>query len=286
MKAHYENNVMSSLMLLVDHYMLLKGEAYTNHSGVFYPVDNLYNGYYTYAAPFKQFVSDDSITNARVMKYVYVDPPSNQLEPGRSDNDLHGINHYNGQVYFTTNQGSSLVSGNYAVKDFNVYLTNDPEQKLLFETKPQVNPKFPQQLSGLAPDTQTYPAIFLKNMGGVNEPFAFGGLDNTITRARLVVLADSSFKLDATCGILKDLRMKTVSIIEDLPFDAMGSYTGISTLDIGNYNYTALATGNGPLVTDVRVSKMTSLWREFENLNPNVFSAFVDFDLSTLRSHS
>ncbi len=273
-------------MLFVDHYVLSKGEAYTNHSGSFYPVNSLYNGYHTYAAPFKQFVSDDSIAGARVMKYVYVDPPSNQLEPGRTDNDLHGINHYNGQIYFTTDQGSSLISGNYAVKDFNVYLTNDPEQKLLFETKNQVNPKYPQQLSGLAPDTQTYPAIFLKNMGGANEAFALGGLDNTVTRARLVILADSSFKLDAVCGILKDLRMKVVPIIEDLPFDAMGSYTGISTQTIGNYSYPALATGSGPLLWDVRVSKMTSLWREFESLNANVFSAFVDFDLSTVRSHS
>jgi hypothetical protein len=115
-------------------------------------------------------------------------------------------------------------------------------------------------------------------MGGVNDPFAMGGIDNTITNARLVILADSSFKLDAVCGILKDLKNKSIPIVEDLPFDAMGSYTGSS------YNYNTLTTTNGPLIWDARVSKMTMMG-DFEKL-PDVFSAFVDFELQTFRSHS
>ena len=275
MKAHYENKVMSSLMLFVDHYVLSKGEAYTNIPTYFYPTTNLYNGYYTYSAPFRQMVSDDSIAGATVMKNLFVNGQPNPI----GTNDLHGINHYKGQVYFTSDQGNAVISGNYSVKDFNVYLTNDPEQKLLFDTKYQLNPKVPQQLSGLAPDAQPYPAIFIKNMGGTNDPFAFGGIDNTITNARMVVLADSSFKLDAVCGILKDLKNKSIPIAEDLPFDAMGSYTG------QNYNYNALTTTHGPRIWDARVSKMTMMG-DFERLNADVFSAFVDFELQTLRNHS
>jgi hypothetical protein len=274
MKAQFENRVMSSFLLFVDHYLLDKGEAYTNYSGLFYPTNNLYNNYYTYSAPFKQLVSDDSIEGATVMKDVYVN--GTQTSVG---GELHGINHYNGQVYFTADKSSSLISGNYSFKDFNIYLTNDPEAKLLFETKYHLNSKYPQQLSGLAPNTQPYPAIFVKNMGGVNDPFAIGGLDNTITNTRLVVLSDSNYKLDAACSILKDLKNKSVPIINDLPFDALGSYTGL------DYNYTGLATGTGPLIWDVRVSKM-SMVGDFERLNADVFSAFVDFELSTIRNHS
>ena len=275
MKAHYENKVMSSLLLFVDHYLLEKGEAYSDYSSHFYPTTSLYNGYYTYSAPFKQFVSDDSIAGAQVMKNVYVNGTS--VSVGNSN--LHGVNHYRGQVYFTSDQGSAEISGNYSVKDFNVYLTNDPEHKLLFETKYQLIPKFPQQLSGLAPNAEPYPAIFIKNMGGQNEPFAMGGIDNTVTNARLVIVADSSFKLDAVCGILKDLKDRTIPIAEDLPFDAMGSYTGL------NYNYNTLTTVDGPRIWGARVSKMTMMG-DFEKLNSDVFSAFVDFELQSLRSHS
>ena len=87
----------------------------------------------------------------------------------------------------------------------------------------------------------------------------------------------------ATRGVhkrmLKDLQMKMVPIIDDLPFDAMGSYTGV------DYNYENLATGSGPRIMDARVSKITTRWREFDQLSQNVFSAFVDFELSTYRVH-
>jgi hypothetical protein len=277
MKVQFENKVMSSLLLKVDNYLLDRGEAFTNHSSLLYPVQSLYNNYYTYAAPFKQFVSDDSISNATVMKTVYVDGVQKNIGQG----GLHGVNHFQGQVYFTSDQGSAAISGDYSVKDFNVYLTNDPEQKLLFETKHHLNPKYTQQLSGLAPNAQPYPAIFIKNMGGQNSPFALGGADNTLTMARLVVLADSNYKLDAACSLLKDMRNHRIPISTDLPFDALGSYTGL------DYNYGALpldSSVGSPLISDVRVSRM-SMVGDFTRLNPQVFSAFVDMDLSTIRSH-
>lgn len=277
MKVQFENKVMSSLLLFVDNAILTKGEAFTNHAGLFYPVENLYNNYYTYAAPFKQLVSDDSIAGATVMKTVYIDGAQTSI----GNNGMHGINHFQGQVHFTSNKNSSVISGNYSVKDFNIYLTNDSEQKLLFETRHQLNPKYPQQLSGLAPDAQPFPAIFVKNMGGKNTPFALGGTDDTLTKARLVVLADSNYKCDAVCSILKDLHYRRIPIHTDLPFDAMGSYTG------QNYNYLNLPQDSelgAPLIQDVRVSKM-SMVGDFNRLNPDVFSAFVDFDISTIRAH-
>jgi hypothetical protein len=275
MKVQFENKVMSSLLIFIDNYLLKHGEASTNYSSLFYPVKSLYNDYYTYAAPFKQMVNDDNVPNAVVMKTVYVDG----TEKNVGTSDLHGINHFQGQVYFTSDQGNSVISGNYAVKDFNVYLTNDPEQKLLFETKNQTNPKYPQLLSGLAPDEQPYPAIFIKNMGGANEPFALGGLKDTRTTVRLVVLADSNYKLDAACSLLKDLHYHSFGIHSDLPFDAMGSYTGL------DYDYSNLSIGEGgsPFIQSVRVSKM-SMIGDFNRLNPDVFAAFVDLDISSLRT--
>jgi hypothetical protein len=280
MKVQHENKVMSSFLQWIDHWIIEKGEAYTDHSSLFYPVENKYNGYYTYAAPFKQMVSDVGIlggnynveTAPAVMTGVYVDGVATNI----GENNLAGINHYDGQVYFTSSQGSSAISGNYSIKDFNVYLTNDPEEKILFENKYHINPRTSQTLSGLQPDVQTYPAIYLKNNGGNHVPFALGGVDTNNIDIRAVVLSDSSFKLDAACAILKTLHKSHVPIVDNLPFDAMNAYTGES------YNYTGLAaktTGNAipnPIVWDVSVSKNVT---RGEGLNPGIYTAFVDFHL-------
>ena len=271
MKVQHENKVMSSFLQFVDHEVCDKGEAFTNHSSLFYPVANIYNGYHTYSSPFKQFVVDTSISNATVMTNVYVDGSPVAV----NTNDFEGINHYEGQVYFSSDQGSNVISGSYSAKDFNVYLTSEPEEKILFEEKYYINPKTSQVLSGLAPDTQTYPAIYLKNNGGTNIPFALGGIDNTKVNIRAIILADSAFSLDAVCGILKDTHKKNVPIIESLPFNAMNAYTG------SNYNYTGLATGMGPLIWDVFVSKNVTRGLE---LSRGVFSAFVDFQLWEFRT--
>ena len=105
MKVQFENKVMSSLLLFVDNAILTKGEAFTNHAGLFYPVENLYNNYYTYAAPFKQLVSDDSIAGATVMKTVYIDGAQTSI----GNNGMHGINHFQGQVHFTSNKNSPSI---------------------------------------------------------------------------------------------------------------------------------------------------------------------------------
>jgi len=278
MKVHYENKLMSSFLQFVDNQILERGDAYTNHGSKFYPVDSLYSGYYTYAAPYKQFVADASVDGATVMNQVYVD--GSPVSVGA--NNFSGINHYEGQVYFSSDQSSKTISGNYSIKDFNVYLTNDPEEKILFEDKHHIKPMVSNSLSGLNPEVKTYPAIYLKNNGGDTIRLAFGGIDNSRTHIRAIVLADSSFKLDAVCGILKDTHKKQVQILDNLPFNAMNAYTGV------NYNYTGLKASNtgtnpSPIIWDVNVSKNVT---RGEGLNPGVFTAFVDFQLEYIRKIS
>ena len=78
MKEQYENLLMTSLMLYVDHKISVKGEAYTNHTGVFYPIENLYNNVYTYSCPYKQLVCDSgiasqvSVTSPDLMSGIYI----------------------------------------------------------------------------------------------------------------------------------------------------------------------------------------------------------------------
>jgi hypothetical protein len=284
MKVQFENKVMSSLLMFVDHEVVQKGDAYTNAKSNFFKIDSLFKDYHVYAAPFKQMVSDVSITGSSaptVMTGIYVDGDG-PLEVGNSGFD--SINFMQGQLYFkgeTDPMDGKTISGNYSIKDFNVFLTSMPEEQLLFETKLTLNPRTSDIKSdaGVDSSTQTYPAIFIKDNGGRNEEFAFGGMDDTIINARAIVLGDSMFSLDAVCGILKDTVRKNMPIVEqsNLNLNALGAFTGV------NYNYTGSATGNYCHIDKVTVSKNIANRGDFDNLNPNVFSAFVDFELHSHR---
>jgi len=274
MKAQWENKIMSSMLQFVDHEILVVGEAFSNYSSNFYKTSSLYNGYYTYSSPFKQLVGDTSVPNANILTGVYVNGAWTEMGQGST----RGVNYYKGQVYSNADLSSEAISGNFAVKDYNVYITNKTEPDLLFHTKYSINPKISQNPTGLPPEAETYPAIFLKNAGGQNDALGFGGLEDTVTSVRAVVLSDSAFSLDAACNILKNTARKRLPIVETTPFNAMGALD-LNTNGGNLYNYSEIATGNGPIIWDVRVSKLSPGSSSLEGIQADIFSAFVDFEL-------
>jgi len=274
MKAQLDNILMSSMIMWMDNIILKKGEAFQNYNSQFYPITNIYNGLYTYGLPFKQIVNDSSITGANLLSGVYIN--NSFIKVGQSG--LSGINPYQGQVYFTASQVGKTISGIYAVKDFNIYLTNQPEEELLFESEYRTRPKVTQSPTGVPIEGITYPCIFLKNNGGTNEPFALGGQDQTMMEVRAVVLADNMFNLDAVCSLLKDTARKYVPLINS-PFNAFGS------LNSGYYNYNTLTSGidvsnDAFYITEVNISK---IFANFNARNTQIFPAFIDFTLSNIR---
>jgi hypothetical protein len=133
MIPQFDNILMTSMLLWIDNRVLTRGESYTNYQSVFYPLPNLIYGYYTYGAPLKQMVIDSSITGANIISGVYI----NGVFTVPGQNNLSGINATEGQLYFSQpiSNPTKALSGNYAVKDFNIYLTSKTEENLLFETK-------------------------------------------------------------------------------------------------------------------------------------------------------
>ena len=170
------------------------------------------------------------------------------------------------------------------MKDFNIYLTSLAEEQLIFETKFEINPKVTQNPTGISTSALTYPAIFLKNNGGQNKPFALGGQDETLLQVRAIVMADNLFSLDAVCSILRDTARKNMPLIsqDNMPFDNYGITKN------NNFNYINLVSGivnpNLIYVKTVNVSKIIPYRYEYQNnVNPEIFSAFVDFELSDFR---
>ena len=283
MRGQIDNKVMSSFLLWFDHTLLKKGEAFTNYQSNFYPVSNLYQGYSTYGSPFRQFVSDASIPNAQIISGVYV---NGSLTP-KGSGSFTGINYGMGQSYFSSSVATAPtgISGNYAIKDYNIFLTNDIEENLLFETQYSPSNKISQTPTGLPPGSLNYPSIFLKNNGGSNEPAAFGGMDKTSFNIRAIVLSDSQFSLDAVSSIFRDTERTFVSILEEseMPFNNLGDFkSGIA------YNYTGLTAGKSEadraFIEEVFVRKIGGLtFSQKTNLNPEVFSMIIDFELGMFR---
>lgn len=274
MKAQYENLLMSSMMLYIDHLICNQGEGYTNHTGNFFVTQNKFNQYHSLSLPYKQIVADTSVTGANVLQGVTVDGVFKTV----GESGLSGILHHKGTLLFDNDMSGHTVSGNFAVKDFNVYITTKAEHELLFKTAKQVNPKIAQTEEGLDPNTEAYPAIFLKNMGGYQHEFALGGIDDDITQVRAVVLASSAFNLDAVCSLLKKTAHKDIKILNSLPFNAIGAYTNVS------YDFEALAasTTQKSYVKEVRMTKIMPDQAGMQNLNMEVFAAFVDFEIHSL----
>jgi len=277
MKAQLDNILMSSMIYWMDNTLLLKGEAFTNFAGKFYEIKNLYTNLYTYGLPFKQIVADNTITGANLLSGVYIN--NTFVTVGQSG--LSGINPNQGQVYFSTDQSSNQLSGKYAVKDFNLYLTSKAEEEILFETQYKIRPKTTQDLTGLAPNFITCPAIFIKNNGGVNEPFGFGGEDRTEMDIRAIILSDTIYNLDAVISIFRDKARTYIPLVNI----SESPYNSLNSINNGYYSYNSFCTGkigtiNSFFIDSVSVSKIPN----FDNkLNPDIFAGFIDFTISNIR---
>ena len=281
MIPQFDNILMTSALIWMDNKILSKGQAFTNYNSYFYPVSNMYYGYYTYGAPFKQMVIDCSISGANIISGVYI----NNIFTKVGENYLSGINPQEGQLYFSqpVSNPSTSLSGNYAVKDFNIYLTSKTEENLLFETAYQINPKTYQNPTGLPVGAETYPVIYLKYQGGKNKPLAFGGLDQTIGNIRAIILADSVYNLDAVTSILRDTSRELIPLIypQEMPFNSLGSVnTSGKCFDYIEYTQNKKNTDDYLYINDVNVTKTdTRLLNATNSLNRNVYSAFVDFEV-------
>lgn len=278
MIIQYENKVLSNLLLYLDHMVLSKGLAFSNHTSYFYPTQStISDSVYNYSAPFKQLVFDASITGANILTKVKVDGVDTPVGQG----GLVGINHNDGTVRFNQQiAGANRISGDYAIKDFNFYFTNKEESTILFEEKIHLRPKTHEVQVGLPQNAITYPCIFVKSMFGENKPFAFGGIDQTEIQVRLIALADSLFLIDAVCSILKDLNLNKFSFIESLnPFNAYGDYIGAP------FNYDNLVNLLNPINCAIinRVSVSKNINKNFNNVNKEIHAAFIDLEVIEIR---
>ena len=278
MKPQYQHELMTSFLLWFDNHLLQKGEAYSNKTGQLYSFEDsrLPSSYKVFASPYKQWVSDSSVTGE-------VDPiiPTSFMGLERTDDLIFDFE--NGRIIETGGNliGNEILTGTFAVKDFNIYFTNETEDDLILENKFELNSRYQQTPTGIDPYDQVVPAIFLNCEYMRNEGFAFGGEDLTRTTMRAVVLAENSYQLDGVLSIFADSARKAITKI---PF-SMYPTTEYGDIKNNYYNYTGLASAydgsNKYFIDDVTVSKFSE--RAQNNSPGDVKVGFIDFDVSTIR---
>lgn len=276
MLPQIDNRIISSFVLYVDHEIQRQGQSFVNYHGLFFPANSKVNGLTVYTCPYKQLCNDTSISGAEIMSGVYIN--GNYVSVGQSG--LTAINHYDGALYFTNSLPSnSVISGNFAVKDVAIYLSDQPDYKLLFDSKFETNPRYSNQISGVALDAKIAPAVFLVPKIQENRPFAFAGLDDNYNLIRAVVIADSVFQRVAIANILKNFRLKPLKVVSSSPLDYLGNMTGI------NYNYNDLP-GSSYYFPIILGAKSTVLSQIGTSMDVRKQVSFVDFDISTWAGHA
>lgn len=277
----YDNLAASSFVFWLSN-KLQKAGGYENYSGRFYPIASPYAGYYAYGIASPQILYDSSVSGANVITGVYLN--NTQITTGVSG--LQSFDYNRGYVFFNQNVNSYVISGHFAVSNPNVKLTYDNDENILFRTKYQLKPKFPQTPTGVSDGTVLFPIVYVRVEDSVNEPFALGGQDTTNITIRCILLMDSLYSLHAVQGVLRDAARTPIALLtaEDQPFNVFGG------LKNGNFNYTELATTrideqNFMFIEKVKIPRSSQNFTVDQKLLPsNVYFNFADFELTKVRS--
>ena len=279
MKEQFQHKLTNSFILWFDNFLLTKGEAFSNKTGtLFNYTDNRLDSRFTpYGSAYKQWVTDSSVTGATIPSGVFIDGNFS----GRDDGVV--LDFDNGRALISGDVTTSTVTGEFAVKDFNIYLTNDTEDDIIVENKYVVNSRIPSITeTNITPYDDVVPAIFISTTRGENAPYALGGLQNSKINVNAVVLAEDTYGLDGVLSIFMD---SVDECFAELP---MKEYpvTELGDLKDNTYNYTGTAAGfDGNLkfyVDRVTTSKLTD--RERNILANELYVGFIDFDINIART--
>ena len=212
MKALYQHVLLNSFYLWFDNFLTKKGSAHKNYStDLYHYTDERVQNKVIFGSPYKQWVYDKNITGAVVNPVISGD--SGAIAEGTSGLTF---DFDNGRVLFDSDfDTGNNISGNFTVKDFNVYIANQTEETMITEGKYKTNSRYGRTLTYVPPYDQATPAAFLSLGATTNEPFAFGGMDNTITDITAVIFAENIYQLDGALSVMAD---SAETVFGNIPF--------------------------------------------------------------------
>ena len=234
MQPQLDNKVLQSVFQWFDHTLLQDGQAFENKTGTLYEQldGKIDTSLFKYASPHKQWVVDSSVSGAIIATGIDANGT-----PIPFDNNLFA-DWNNGRVISTSDLGDNL-SAAYATKNFNTYITNDSEEKLLFQNRYAINDFYTLPASGIAPYQLAAPACFLTFNSTDSKAYAMGSSDfqQKNLKVRAIVMTNNTFHLDGALSIFGDKQDKNIPVL-DLSDDQFNRYGGLKSSYSGVYRYT------------------------------------------------
>lgn len=287
MNVGFDHELLSSFYLWVDDRLNYFGEATMpsiNHTFEYVDSPNIPTNYDAYYSPYRQLVwaSDKNLVN----NFVEI----GGVQKFDKTDDLF-IDYNNGRVLIKhathdpARNKNLVIKGDFAYKTVNVYITDETEENVILNNDfiiSPINQTFLQQNGGFSDKIYTVPAIFLTLENSQNEPFAFGGLDNTKSNIRAVVIADSNYTLDGVLSLFRDSARSCFSLINytDFPF---GEFNHVKSHP---YKYDTLSSSSSKncFIESSRVSKITDRAAERITSTKDFKVGFIDFEISKPRN--
>ncbi len=276
MKTSFSTTSLISFYLWFDNYVLQNGQGYFNNSSRFYyqADSGLPSNFVAYASPFKTFVWDSGVSGAIILNSVSGSAGTINRGSGMT------VDFQNGRVLLDSSVGkTAIVSGSYAVKDFNLYFANQTQERLIFTNKYSLNSRFNRSISAVhAPNALVTPCIFISNTDSRNDPFAFGGIYNTNMNFTLNVFAETLGQLENLLALAIDTKDKIFPMVDTTiwPLNAYGDYKS-------GYNYEAILENpphNGFFsVQNVAATKVS----DYTKIDESIFLGIVDFTITKPR---
>jgi len=278
MIEQFHHKFINSFFLWFDNYLLTKGQAYTNTTGTFFNYDDerLAPEYKVFGSAYKQWVNDSSIAGAVIPSGIY----ANNSFSGRNPNLI--LDFENGRVLSKNLSAQTPITGSFAVKDFNIYFSNETEEDLIIENKYNTNSRIIlNDENYIEPYDQVIPAIFLSLDGASNKGFALGGMEETTISAKAVILSENNYQLDGVLSIFADSRNEVFSMIpmSSHPTNEFGD------LKSGYYSYADLknefSVNTNFYINNAITSKLTDKVRK--SLASDIYVGFIDFEIQQHR---
>jgi hypothetical protein len=192
------------------------------------------------------------------------------------------VDYVNGRIIAPTStlSASSIVSGSYAFKDFNLYFANQIADRATFTDKFYLNSRFARPITGIPPAyNMVGPMIFLSNVGEENKDWAMGGKYDTTFSVKASVIAETLGQLEGAFSFMADSVNSTFPQLESnvWPLNSFGDFKS-------GYNYQTVkeqynTPSNQFMVTSVKTRKGIDKIK----INESVFLGEIEFEVSKPR---
>ena len=279
MKYTIDHDVLSSFKEYAEYNLIKNGEAYTNFADIplyrylDYEDDKIKNKA-IYGSQFCQLCYYNDIAGITTLSIKESGVSKAEGEDGLI------IDRDKGRAIFDLTYNEEVVSIDGAIKDFNTYITSDPDEKIVHESLNNNLPTLKAERYVKNPYGIRLPAIFFKINDTYNEKYCLSGGEKTNWIIRAIIIANCEFSLTGVVSYFRDYYRDCFPFIgcENQP---LNNYGGLKDQ---NWRYSDFLSDHSlPSGYISKVLYTPIQPTNFSQLNPNTYIGFCDFFIQTKR---